>query len=77
MSKFNALAGKTAGTAAPSAPAPAGPVQIDGNVIAQQAKPTKAPLASREASPSNYGGRSGMENAMGDLADKLHPRKGR
>lgn len=39
-------------------------------------KPTKAPLASRSASPPDgYG--SGIERAMGGLADKEHPRKGR
>lgn len=68
--------------APPSAPAkPAGPVpnpgirQIDGNQSTLGLKPARAPLASREGSPSN--GRSGMEGAMGALADKLHPRKGR
>jgi hypothetical protein len=53
-----------------AAPAPAGPTQIDGNVIPQREKPTKAPLQDRIASPME--GRSGMEKAMGALADQLH-----
>lgn len=37
--------------------------------------PTRAPLAARSASPSSgYG--SGIESAMGAMADKLHPTKG-
>lgn len=35
-------------------------------------KPTKAPLQSRSASPARFN-TSGMENAMGSLADKTHP----
>ncbi len=49
--------------------------QIDGNLTNLGAAPTRAPLKSRQASPSE--GRSGMERAMGALADKVHKRKGR
>lgn len=38
--------------------------------------PTRAPLASRSASPGGYA-TSGMERAMGAHADKEHPVKGR
>jgi hypothetical protein len=34
-------------------------------------KPTKAPLQRREASPAKYA-TSGMERALGELADKTH-----
>ena len=37
----------------------------------QHAKPTKAPLQTRSASPAAYA-TSGIEQAMGALADKLH-----
>lgn len=36
--------------------------------------PTKAPLQRREGSPRKYAS-SGMERAMGDLADKTHKPK--
>lgn len=37
--------------------------------------PTRAPLAPRSASPASYA-TSGMESALGGLADKLHkPRR--
>lgn len=60
---------------APSlAPKPVGPVQLDGNVSVIPPKPTKGPLQDRRASPMQ--GRSGMEQAMGALADQLHqPRR--
>lgn len=38
--------------------------------------PTKAPLAPRSASPAAYA-TSGMESALGALADKTHPPKKR
>lgn len=60
----------------PAAPQPAGPVQQDGNVIAQTAAPTKAPLQSRSASPAHMN-TSGLERAMGAHADKVHPVKRR
>ena len=37
-------------------------------------RPTRAPLQARPASPGQYAS-SGMEQAMGALADKLHPTK--
>lgn len=62
--------------AAPAAP-PANPQVRHPEEIAQQPngdnpRPTKAPLASRSASPAGYA-TSGMEAAMGKHADKLHP----
>jgi hypothetical protein len=76
MSK-NYLAGGV-NTPRPQTPtqAPAGPVQVDGNVIAQQPAPTKAPLQPRSASPANMN-TSGIEAAMGAHADKVHPVKRR
>lgn len=61
---------------ASAAPAPAGPVQQDGNVIAQTAAPTKAPLRTQQGSPASMN-TSGIERAMGQHADKLHPVKRR
>lgn len=63
--------------AAPPAAAPP-PVntQADGTLTNMGTKPTKAPLQSRPAAPTNHN-TSGMEGALGALADKLHPRKGR
>lgn len=71
MSNFlkSPAAGKS--TAAPAAPLPAGPIQQDGNVIAQQARPTRAPLQERRASPPELN-TSGIERAMGQHADQLH-----
>jgi hypothetical protein len=37
-------------------------------------KPTKQPLQTRSASPTRYN-TSGMESALGALADKTHPPK--
>lgn len=54
-------------------PAAAPNRQIDGTPTNMGNKPTKASLQDRSGSPS--GGRSGMEGAMGALADKLHPPK--
>lgn len=83
---FNALAAAVA--VQPKAATPAKPVakpkpavgpnpglrQIDGNISALGLKPTKGSLQDRSASPSG-GDRSGMETAMGAMADKLHPPK--
>lgn len=50
--------------------------QIDGNQSALGNKPTKASLQDRPASGGvGSGSTSGMEGALGALADKLHPRK--
>jgi hypothetical protein len=68
--------GSTATSAPAPAPGPAGPVQQDGNVIAQQLAPTKAPLRTQSASPAHLN-TSGLERAMGAHADKLHPTKRR
>lgn len=58
----------------PPAPSPVGPKQLDGNVSVIPPAPTKAPLQDRPANPMQ--GRSGMEQAMGALADQLHkPRR--
>jgi hypothetical protein len=54
------------------APQPAGPVQIDGNIVPQQARPTRAPLQARSASPPQHN-TSGIERAMAAEADRLHP----
>lgn len=73
----NPLATPTAGQApAPPAtsangPAKMRPAQIDGNQTTAPPKPTRGPLADRSASPGNYN-TSGMERAMGALADQLH-----
>jgi hypothetical protein len=40
----------------------------------EHAKPTKAPLQERQSAPAAYA-TSGLEAAMGQLADKLHQRK--
>lgn len=50
--------------------------QADGTPTNPGTKPTKAPLQSRPAAPTNHN-TSGMEGALGALADKMHPRKGR
>lgn len=46
--------------------------QLDGNPIAQVAKPTKAPLETRRASPNSMN-TSGIEGAMALMADQMHP----
>jgi hypothetical protein len=74
VSKFNnPLAAPTAGQAPapPSTSATLRPPQLDGNQTTAPPKPTKGPLNSRQASPNNYNS-SGLENAMGALADKMH-----
>lgn len=66
----------------PTTPSPGMPVaqpaekQRDGlPMVDRGEKPTKAPLAARDANPPS--GRSGMEQAMGALADKVHAPKRR
>lgn len=62
------------------APAPAGVPAVPSNtgpsasdeVQGHNPPPTRAPLASRSASPAGYN-TSGMERAMGAHADKMHP----
>ena len=49
--------------------------QDDPSIGANQGEnpiPTKGPLAARSASPAAYA-TSGIERAMGDHADKVHP----
>lgn len=69
------------GKPAPAAPAPSKPAgpqpnpgikQIDGNQSGLGMKPSRASLNDRSASPAGSD-RSGMEGALGALADKLHP----
>jgi hypothetical protein len=69
----NPLATPTAGQAPapPASTAKMRPAQIDGNQTTAPPKPTRGPLADRSASPGNYN-TSGMERAMGALADQLH-----
>ena len=76
MSNFlkTAMGGKSTVPSAMPAPKPLGPVQQDGNVIPQQAPPTRAPLRDKQASPAAHN-TSGIERAMGAAADKLHPTK--
>lgn len=72
LDKPDGTAKPNTGTAAPVArPAPAPNRQIDGTPTNMGTKPTRASLSDRQGSPS--GGRSGMEQAMGKLADELHP----
>lgn len=52
------------------------PMQQDGNQNVMPPKPTKAGLESRSGSPRGMNS-SGIENAMGALADKTHPVRGR
>lgn len=53
------------------------PQQIDGLPgINPGMKPTKGGIQGRSASPANYN-TSGMESALGAMADKLHPPKRR
>lgn len=55
---------------------PVAQVQRDGNPSAQQIRPTKTGIVQRPSAPMNYN-TSGMENAMGTMADKMHPRRKR
>lgn len=57
-----------------SPPPPAVNQQADGTQTNMGAKPTKASLNDRSASP-NMASRSGIEAAMGAAADQLHPPK--
>lgn len=47
---------------------------FDPDASGDNPKPTRKPLAEREASPARYA-TSGMEQAMGEQADKLHKRR--
>lgn len=54
-----------------------GQTQIDGTPTTQFAPPQKnAPMKTREAAPTRPN-QSGMETAMGAMADKMHPPKAR
>lgn len=57
-------------------PKPKGMVQNDGNISAIPVKPTKVGTIQGSASPAKYA-TSGMERAMGELADKTHPKRSR
>ena len=56
-----------------TAPVP-GMRQNDGNVTAAPVRPTKKGTIQGAASPAKYN-TSGMETALGGLADKLHPKR--
>ena len=56
----------------PSIPAQRPPTQ---EALVHNPKPTKGPLQSRDPSPTGQPGKSGMENSMDALADRLYPPK--
>lgn len=50
--------------------------QLDGSRTPEFSQPQKRPgMAERQPAPHSSSGGSGMEHAMGALADQLHPRK--
>lgn len=57
---------------APATPAPGYSPSASDEVQGHNPAPTRAPLASRSATPGGYN-TSGMEKAMGTHADKVHP----
>lgn len=58
-------------------PAGLGERQLDGSrsMTMSQPAPKKSSMAQRDPAPHRSSGGSGMEAAMGSLADKLHPRR--
>ena len=60
----------------PSVPVQRPPAQVDpGSERGYNPKPTKGPLQTRDPSPTGQPGKSGMENTMDALADRLYPPK--
>lgn len=53
-----------------------GEKQLDGTRTPEFSQPQRKPgLAERQPAPHKSSGGTGLEHAMGSLADELHPRK--